>query len=91
MAQLVKNRPTMWEIWVPSLGWEDALDKGKVTHSSIMAYRFQGWDNPWGHKELNTTERVSLSLLKKIRKIIRQFRNYLNQIPYITSRSDKKI
>ena len=36
-AQLVKNLPTMQETWVPSLGWEDPLEKGKATHSSIVA------------------------------------------------------
>ena len=39
VAQLVKNLPAMWETWVPSLGWEDALEKGKATHSSILAWR----------------------------------------------------
>ena len=34
MAQLVKNLPAMQETWVPSLGWEDPLEKGKATHSS---------------------------------------------------------
>ena len=37
MAQLVKNTPAMWETWVQSLGWEDPLEKGKATHSSILA------------------------------------------------------
>ena len=37
MAQLVKNLPTMQETWVLSLGWEDPLEKGKATHSSIVA------------------------------------------------------
>ena len=37
VAQLVKNSPVMWETWVRSLGWEDALEKGKATHSSILA------------------------------------------------------
>ena len=36
VAQLVKNPPAMWETWVRSLGWEDPLEKGKATHSSIM-------------------------------------------------------
>ena len=36
-AQLVKNLPAMCEIWVQSLGWEDPLEKGKATHSSILA------------------------------------------------------
>ena len=37
VAQLVKNLPAMEEIWVQSLGWEDPLEKGKATHSSILA------------------------------------------------------
>ena len=39
MAQMVKNPPTMWETWVLSLGWEDMLEEGMATHSSILAWR----------------------------------------------------
>ena len=39
IAQLVKNQPAMGEIWVQSLGSEDPLEKGKATHSSILAWR----------------------------------------------------
>ena len=39
VAQLVKNLPAKQETWVPSLGWEDPLKKGKATHFSILAYR----------------------------------------------------
>ena len=39
VAQLVKNLPAMQETWVQSLGWEDPLEKGKGTHSSILAWR----------------------------------------------------
>ena len=42
VAQLVKNLLVMWETWVRSLGWEDPLEKGKATHSSILAWRI-----PW--------------------------------------------
>ena len=42
VAQTVKNLPAMWETWVRSLGWEDPLEKGKATHSSILA-----WRSPW--------------------------------------------
>ena len=42
VAQLVKNPPAMWETWVQSLVWEDPLEKGKATHSSILAWRI-----PW--------------------------------------------
>ena len=37
LAQIVKNLPAKWETWVPSLGWEDPLEKGKAIHSSILA------------------------------------------------------
>ena len=39
VAQVVKNLPTMQETWVRSLGWEDPLEKGMATHSSILAWR----------------------------------------------------
>ena len=39
MAQLTKNPPAMQETVVQSLGWEDSLEKGKATHSSILAWR----------------------------------------------------
>ena len=42
VAQLVKTLPAMWETWVQSLVWEDPLEKGKATHSSILAGRI-----PW--------------------------------------------
>ena len=39
---MIKNLPAMWETWVRSLGWEDLLEKGMATHSSILA-----WKIPW--------------------------------------------
>ena len=39
VAQLVKNPPTMQKTWVQSLGWEDPLEEGMATHSSILAWR----------------------------------------------------
>ena len=39
VAQMVKIRPAMWETWVWSLGWEDSLEEGMETHSSILAWR----------------------------------------------------
>ena len=42
MAQLVKNMPAMRETWVQSLGQEDPLEKEKVNHSRILAWRI-----PW--------------------------------------------
>ena len=43
VAQLVKNLPAMLETWVQSLSWEDPLEEGKVTHSSILAWRIPVW------------------------------------------------
>ena len=62
VAQLVKNPPAMQETWVRSLGWEDPPEKGKATHSSILAWRI-----PWtvwsvGVTELYTTEQLFLSI-----------------------------
>ena len=59
VAQLVKNPPAMWETWVPSLGWEDPLEKGKAIHSSILAWRIP-WTPQFNQKESDTTKRLSL-------------------------------
>ena len=61
VAQMVKNTPAMWEIWVWSLGWEDPLEKGKVTHSRILAWESHELYSPWGCKESDRTEQLSLS------------------------------
>ena len=54
---MVKNLPAMWETWVQSLDWEDPLEEGMATHSSILALEnpkdrgpLAGY-SPWGHKE----------------------------------------
>ena len=60
MAQLAKKLPVMQETWVQSLGWEDPLEEGKATHSSVLAWRIRGLYSPWGHKELDMTEQLSL-------------------------------
>ena len=62
VAHLVKNLPAMWETWVRSLGWEDPPEKGKATHSSILAWKIP-WTvySPWGLKDSEMTERLSLS------------------------------
>ena len=64
VAQTVKNPPALWEIRVWSLGWEDPLEEGMETHSSILAWRIPmdrggWWDSPQGHKESHRTERLS--------------------------------
>ena len=49
MAQLVKNPPAMQEAWILSLGWKDPLEKGKGTHSSILAWRI-----PWAIQSMGS-------------------------------------
>ena len=54
VAQLVKIPPVMWETWVQSLGWENTLEKGKATHSSILTWRVPWTIQSMGGKELGT-------------------------------------
>ena len=61
MAQTIKNLPAMQETQVPSLGWEDPLEKGVATHSSILAWRSPWTEEPGGLQSIgslraNTTE-----------------------------------
>ena len=48
VAQMVKNTPAMRETWVRSLGWEDPLEEGRATHSSILARRILQTEEPGG-------------------------------------------
>ena len=69
MAQLVKNPPAMQETWVQSLGWEDPLQKGMVTHPVFWPGEFRGQGSlagysPCCHKAPDMTEQLTLSLSK---------------------------
>ena len=46
VSQMVKNLPAVQEIWVGSLGWEDPLEKGMGTHSSILSWRIPWTEEP---------------------------------------------
>ena len=65
VAQIVKNPPTIQETWVRSLGWEDPLEEGMATHSSIFAWRIPRTEEPSGLQSLRSqrvqheTERIS--------------------------------
>jgi len=48
VASMVKNPPAMRETWVRSLGWEDLLEEGMATHSSILAWRIPWTEEPGG-------------------------------------------
>ena len=74
---MVKNLPAVWETWVRSLGWEDPLERGMATHSSILAWRLPWTEEPgglqsWGGKELDATERLTFSLFIQ-RKALNSF------------------
>ena len=54
VAQMVQNLPAMWETWVRSLGQEDPLEKGKTTHSSILACRIPWTEKPGGLQSMGS-------------------------------------
>ena len=60
VAQLVKNLPAIQETWIRSLGWEDPLEKGMATHSSILAWRIPWVCTVHGVTESDTIESLSL-------------------------------
>ena len=68
LVQMVKNLPAMWETWVQSLGWEDPLQMGMVTHSLVFlsgdshGHKSLESYSPLGGKELDMTERLTISL-----------------------------
>ena len=57
MAQKIKNLPTIWEIQVQSLSWEDPLEEGMATHSSILAWRIPQTEEP-GRLQSTGSQRV---------------------------------
>ena len=54
LAQMVKNLPAIWETQVQSLGHEDPLEKGMAIHSSILAWRIPGTEEPGGLQSLGS-------------------------------------
>jgi len=62
MAQMVKNPPAMKETWVQSLDWEDPLEKGMATHSSILAWRIPWTEEP-GRQQSMGSQRVTFTSL----------------------------
>ena len=65
---MVKNPPAVQETRIQFLGWEDPLEEGMATHSSILAWRIPWTEelgelhSPGGHKQSDTTEQLTLSL-----------------------------
>ena len=67
VAQMVENLPAMLKPWVWFLGWEDSLEEGMATHSSILAWRIPWTEElcgPWDHKESDMTKHSSAHLFK---------------------------
>ena len=63
---MVENPHAIRKSWVPSLGWEDSLEEGMVTHAGMLAWRIPmgrgAWRATWSHKELDTTDQLSMYL-----------------------------
>ena len=60
VTQLVKNPPATWETWVQSLGWEDPWKRERLLTPVFWPGEFHKLYSPWGHKELDMNERLSL-------------------------------
>ena len=65
VAQLVKNLPVMWETWIHSLGWEDPMEEGMATHSSILAWRIPPWTEKPGRLQSMGSQKVGHSWATK--------------------------
>ena len=83
MAQLVKSLPTMWETWVQSLGWEDSLGKGKLTH-----FQYFGLENSMdclvhgvaeSQTQLNNFHFTSQSSIKKLKLGFQEHPRWMNR------------
>ena len=80
-----KNPPAMQETWVQSLIQEDPLDKGLVTHSSILAWRISGTEEHgrlWsmGGKQLDMTEQLTLFIHTNISQLFLEKHDFILQI-----------
>ena len=89
VAQSVKNLPTMQETQVGSLGQDDPLEKGMTICFSILTWRIPWTEEPgkhqsMGHKQLDTTERLSLFKypLKKILVALSVFHKFLSRYQF---------
>ena len=64
VTQMAKNSPAMRETWVQSLGWEDPLEEGRATHSSILAWIIPWTEEPDGLQSMGLQSWVRLKWLK---------------------------
>ena len=70
MAQIRKNPPAMKETWVQPLGQEDSLEKGTATHSSILAWRIPGTEEPGGLQSTGSQRVRHIELLSLVLVLI---------------------
>ena len=75
VAQVIKNLPAIQETWASSLGWEDPLEKGKATHSSILAWRIPWTEEPcglrWQSQSLLTANTFTFTTVVKVKSLSR--------------------
>ena len=79
MAQMVKNLPAMQKTWVHPVGWEDPLEKGMATHSTVLAWRIPWIEEPGGHRVAK-----HWTQLKRLSMHVKQIYN-LGQVIYSES------
>ena len=71
MVQEVKNLPTVQETRVRSLGWQEPLEKGMATHSSIFAWRIPCTEEPGGVTESQTQLTLLLGLVREVTVVLK--------------------
>ena len=72
----MQNLPAMQETGVQSLGQGGPLEKGMATHSNILTWQIPWTEEPWGRKESDTTEQLTLSLSLKVHIILMYYRKH---------------
>ena len=81
---MVKNLPTMWETWARCLGWEDPPEEGMEPTPVLLpgeshGQRSLGGNSSWGHKELDTTEQLSINKQTVLSKTLKLLPNPLGE------------
>ena len=79
VAQTVKNLPVMQETWVRSLDWEDCLEKGITTHSSVLAWRIPWTEEPGGLQSLGS-QRVGHDWVTHTFTLMTYFKSWLSEM-----------
>ena len=90
VAWLVNNTPAMRETWVQSLGWEDPLEEGMATHSSILAWRIPWTQEPGGLQSMGS-QKVGHSWMTKHSTQLEQNRDVLECVEVHFMKSGAKV